>query len=727
MFAEVLVEYTNKAIDKSFVYKIPEILVKELKVGMKVKIPFNNKIINGVVIKIYEKYETNYKLKEIVSITDKSIILNQELFSLANYLSEVTLCSKMSAIKCLLPSSLKVKNQTHNYNKYNTYIKLTDDLKKVDDYILNNQRSKKKIEIINYLKENKTSLKSLFTSEALNNLIKANIVVEFYERVYRLTHLKDPNYKKTILSLEQQNAVNKVNLDTYDTYLLHGVTGSGKTEVYMELIDKVLNNKKTALVLIPEISLTAQIIKRFISRFGNEVAIFNSALSEGEKYDEYQKIYNNEVKIVVGTRSAIFTPLKNIGLIVLDEEHSETYKQDSNPRYDTIDIAKYRASYYNCPLLLGSATPSLEAMARAKKGVYKLIEMKNRIGSSLLPKINIIDMKEEVPKKNFIISGYLDKLIMDRLNKKEQIILLLNRRGYSTIITCSSCGYTYKCPHCDISLTYHKTSNNLRCHYCGYTVLKDDRCPNCLNNSLSYLGVGTEKLENILKEKYPTARIIRMDVDTTQNKGSHEHIIDSFKNHEYDILLGTQMVSKGLDFPLVTLVGVINADASLNIPDFRSGEKTFALLSQVSGRAGRSNLPGEVVLQTYDPNNPYLQFVKTNNYELFYNYEMNFRKKLHYPPYYYLISILVTSKDEVLVNKEATKVFNYLKLHIDSKSLIYGPTFASIYKINNIYRMQIMIKYRYDNLVYQSLKYIDSIYALDKKVNIEICFNPNRM
>ena len=727
MFAEVLVEYTNKAIDKSFIYKIPDILVNELKVGMKVKIPFNNRIINGVVIKILSNYDANYKLKEIVSITDKNIVLNQELFSLANYLSQVTLCSKMSAIKCLLPSSLKVKNQIHNYNKYNTYIKLTDDLDKVAAFITNNKRSKKKIEIINYLKENKVCLKSLFTGEALNNLIKLQIVIEFQERIYRLNHSKDSNYKKPILSSEQENAVNTVNLDNYATYLLHGVTGSGKTEVYMELIDKVLNNKKTALVLIPEISLTAQLIKRFIRRFGNEVAIFNSHLSEGEKYDEYQKIYNNEVKIVVGTRSAIFTPLKNIGLIVLDEEHSETYKQDSNPRYDTIDIAKYRANYYNCPLVLGSATPSLEAMARAKKGVYKLIEMKNRIGSSLLPQIDIIDMKEEVVKKNFVISSYLDNLIKDRLNKKEQIILLLNRRGYSTIITCSNCGYTYKCPHCDISLTYHKSSNNLRCHYCGYTLIKGDRCPNCLNNSLNFLGIGTEKLENLLKEKYPLARIIRMDVDTTQNKGAHEHIIDAFKNHEYDILLGTQMVSKGLDFPLVTLVGVINADASLNIPDFRSGEKTFALLSQVAGRAGRSNLLGKVVLQTYDPNNPYLQFVKANNYELFYNYEMQFRKKLQYPPYYYLISILVTSKDEILVNKEATKVFNYLKNHIDSKSLIYGPTFASVYKINNIYRMQIMIKYRYDNLVYQALKYIDSIYALDKKVNIEICFNPNRM
>ena len=498
MFAEVLVEYTNKAIDKSFIYKIPDILVNELKVGMKVKIPFNNRIINGVVIKILSNYDANYKLKEIVSITDKNIVLNQELFSLANYLSQVTLCSKMSAIKCLLPSSLKVKNQIHNYNKYNTYIKLTDDLDKVAAFITNNKRSKKKIEIINYLKKNKVCLKSLFTGEALNNLIKLQIVIEFQERIYRLNHSKDPNYKKPILSSEQENAVNTVNLDNYATYLLHGVTGSGKTEVYMELIDKVLTRKKTALVLIPEISLTAQLIKRFIRRFGNEVAIFNSHLSEGEKYDEYQKIYNDEVKIVVGTRSAIFTPLKNIGLIVLDEEHSETYKQDSNPRYDTIDIAKYRANYYNCPLVLGSATPSLETMARAKKGVYKLIEMKNRIGSSLLPQIDIIDMKEEVVKKNFVISSYLDNLIKDRLNKKEQIILLLNRRGYSTIITCSNCGYTYKCPHCDISLTYHKSSNNLRCHYCGYTLIKGDRCPNCLNNSLNFLGIGTEKLENLL-------------------------------------------------------------------------------------------------------------------------------------------------------------------------------------------------------------------------------------
>ena len=571
-------------------------------------------------------------------------------------------------------------------------------------------------------------LKSDISSKgALDKLIEEGIVLVRKVQKYRINVLDSKNDKKNELTRDQARAVETVDLSKHDTYLLYGVTGSGKTEVYMSLMDKVIKMGKRAIMLVPEISLTTQMISRFYSRFGSRVAIFHSGLSNGEKYDEYLKIYRNEIDIVVGTRSAIFTPLKNIGLIVLDEEHSETFKQDSNPRYNAVDMAIFRGKYNNCPVILGSATPSLEAMARARKGIFKLIVMPNRVGGAVLPQIEIVDMALEMKKRNTILSEHLQDEIRKNLERGEQTILLLNRRGHSTIVTCQACGYVYKCPYCDISLTYHKTSNNLRCHYCGYTILKDNICPECYEEALNYMGLGTEKLEQTLKEMYKDARIVRMDVDTTSNKGSHEKIINDFKEHKYDILLGTQMISKGLDFPLVTLVGVINADSSLNIPDFRSGERTFELLSQVAGRAGRSNLAGRVIIQTFNPDNQYLNFVKENSYEKFYNYEMNFRKTLKYSPYYYLISVMVTGREYEVASKEAIKAFNYLKSNIDKTSFIYGPTTASVFRVNNVYRFQIMIKYRFDNKVFAALKYLDSIYAVNSKVNFEIDINPLRM
>ena len=350
----------------------------------------------------------------------------------------------------------------------------------------------------------------------------------------------------------------------------------------MHLIEKVIKTNKTAIILVPEISLTTQIVNRFYKRFGNNVAVFHSGLSKGERHDEYKKIYSGDVKIVVGTRSAIFTPMKNIGIIIIDEEHSTSYKQDNNPRYNAIDIAIKRSEYHNCPLLLGSATPTLEAFARGLKGVYKLLVMTKRATNAPLPKIHIIDMKAEAKKSNMIISDALNKLIIEKLNKKEQIMLFLNKRGFDRIINCRSCGFTFKCKNCEISMIYHKTSNNLRCHYCGFTLLKPEVCPECREDALSFYGLGTEKLEEHIKETYKDARVIRMDTDTTTRKDSYEKIITKVENEEVDIIIGTQMISKGLDFPKVTLVGVINADESLNIPDFRSGENTFSLLAQVS-------------------------------------------------------------------------------------------------------------------------------------------------
>ena len=723
MYAEVLIEYSAKSIDKSFTYIIPPQLEGIIKVGMKVLVPFGPNTINGFVTKIVTEYQETYELKEIVDIVDKYFCLNEELMQLGTYLQSKTLCTKITAYQTMLPSSLKVKDQKTNYSKYLTYIELNKTSIDVYDYIEKNPRKKKNAEILEILLKEGKQLKSNYLSTNINQLLEADLIKITHEQIYRLNNDKQ-NLEKITFSKDQQNALDSINLSSEDTYLLHGVTGSGKTEVYIELIKRVVSLGKKAIMLVPEISLTAQIVNKFYSHFGNDVAIFHSGLSNGEKYDEYLKILRDEVHIVVGTRSAIFTPLTNLGIIIIDEEHSETYKQDSSPRYHALDMATFRSKYNHIPIILGSATPSLESMARALKGVYKYIEMPNRIGVATLPKVEIIDMSEEMKKRNTIFSNTLKTKILDRLSKKEQTILLLNRRGYSTIISCKSCGYTYKCPHCDITLTYHKASNNLRCHYCGYTIFKGDICPECKEKALSDYGLGTEKLEQEIKKLFPEARVIRMDADTTTNKGAHEDIINRFKNHEYDILLGTQMISKGLNFPLVTLVGVINADATLNIPDFRSGERTFALLSQVSGRAGRNELPGEVILQTYNPDNFTLKCVKENDYMKFYKYEMSNRHKLDYPPYYFLTSIKTSSKDYDLASKEIIKVKNYLEKNLNKDTIILGPTTATMFKINNIYRFQIILKYKKDPNIMKTLKELDEIYMLNNKVNIEIDNNP---
>ena len=723
MYAEVLIEYNNKSIDKTFTYLVPSFIKDTLKVGMKVKVPFGNKVINGFVTKIKNEYNDTYQLKEIVNIVDKYLILNEEMLSLGTYLQQKTLCTKIAAYQTMLPSSLKVKDQKTEYAKYLYYIELNQPNEVILTYINKYPRRKKQITILQDLLQQGKILKSTYSSPQLNDLITDGLVKVTKEQIYRINN-EQQTTKAPSLTLDQQTAIAQVRLMKEQTYLLHGVTGSGKTEVYMQLITKVLENNQTALMLVPEISLTTQIINRFYSRFGSDVAIFHSALSDGEKYDVYLKILRDEVKIVIGTRSAIFTPIKRLGIIIIDEEHSETYKQDTTPRYHALDMAKFRSHYNHIPLILGSATPSFETMARAKKGVYEYISMPNRVGSAHLPLISLVDMSLEMKKRNLIFSDLLRTKISDRLSKKEQVILLLNRRGYSTTISCKACGFTYKCPACDIALTYHKTSNNLRCHYCGYTIFKSDTCPNCHEKALTDYGLGTEKLELELNKLFPAAKVIRMDADTTTHKGAHQDIIERFKKHEYDILLGTQMIAKGLDFPLVTLVGVINADATLNIPDFRSGERTYALLSQVAGRAGRHNLLGEVILQTFNPTNFTLKCVQENNYEKFYNYEMNNRHKLDYPPYYFLTSLKIASKDYDLARQEITKVRTFLDKNLSKQTIILGPTTSAVFKMNNIYRFQILLKYKRDAYLTKCLKELDEMYSLNNKVNLEIDNDP---
>ena len=725
MYANVIIEYGVKSLNKTFIYKVPDALKDKISVGMKVYVPFGKTEVFGFVVELKNNNDTEYDAKEIIRIDNEELVLNKELMDVGAYLSSITLCTLITAYQTMLPSSLKIKKQEHSYDLYDEYLVLTDKLKAME-YICKYPRRIAQIKTINNILEVGKVNKKEVSSEIVKALEDNNIVSVEKVSKYRINKDNNEAIKKT-LTKEQESVYRSVLFNKHDTYLLYGVTGSGKTEVYIKWIEKCISEGKTAIMLVPEIGLTTQIAKRFYEAFGSDVAIFHSSLSEGEKYDEYLKILRGEVHVVVGTRSAVFVPLKNLGIIIIDEEDSSSYKQDNNPRYHARDIAIYRGKYNNIPVILGSATPTLESKARVDKGVYKLLRLSSRVGNAKLPLIHVVDMEPEMKKRNMIFSEFLQNKIKEKLAKGEQIILLLNRRGFSTYITCSNCGFTYKCPSCDITLTYHKSTNNLICHYCGYQKKRDEMCPECHEASLNYYGLGTEKLEEKIKEFYPTARVVRMDQDTTRNKGMHERIISDFKDYKYDILLGTQMISKGLDFPKVTLVGVINADASLNIPDYRSSEVTYSLLSQVSGRAGRSNMPGEVVIQTFNPDHYVIECVKENNYDKFYLQEMQFRKNLKYPPYYYLVSIKVIGKNYEEIITNAKKAKKYLDDNLNKDTIILGPTTASVFKFNNEYRMQIIIKYKYDDKLMDVLKDLDNIFINNKECYLEIDFNPLRI
>ncbi len=719
MFALVLIEYGVKVLDKTFTYKIPNNI--NVKIGNKVKVLFNNKVIFGIVVDIVNDTDLDNVL-DIIDVINPNIYLNKELIELGYYLKDNTFCTLIKAYQTMLPSSLKVKNISANYNKYKEYIVLNKDDDYVLKYINDNKRSKVKIDILNKLLSDRR-LEKRGVSVQYKKLLEDDIIKLEKEKIYRINSSND-NLVEYTLTNNQISVVNNVMMDTNNVYLLHGITGSGKTVVYIELIKRVLKLGKSAIMLVPEISLTTQMVNRFYNSFGDDVAIIHSGLSDGEKYDEFTKINNKEVHVVVGTRSAIFSPLDNIGLIVIDEEHSSTYKQENNPRYNAIDIAKKRCEYNNCPLILGSATPSLESYSRALKNVYKLLVLNTRVGDYNLPKVELVDSQKEMKKRNMLFSDRLKEEIMNTLENGMQAMILLNRRGFSTFVSCQNCGYTYKCPHCEITLTYHKSTNNLRCHYCGYTTYLKNVCPNCGEDAIRNFGTGTEKIESELVKLFPSARILRMDADTTSKKGSHDKFIKMIENEEVDIIVGTQMISKGLDFPKINLVGVVNADETLNIPDFRSNEKTFQLLNQVSGRAGRSGIDSKVIIQTFNPDNILFNYIKNNDYIGFYKYEMNLRKKLKYPPYYFILSIKICSKDYDKSSKNATKIFNYLKNNIVISSIILGPSTASMFKLNNIYRFQIVVKYKFDDKLFDSIRFIDNMYINEKDVYLEIDNNP---
>ena len=722
MVAGVLVEITNKNVDKIFDYNIPDNLVSSIKIGVRVSVPFGKMTLDGFVLEIKNSKDTDKELRSIIEVIDKDVVLTDELLELGKTIQKNTLASLISCYQVMLPKALKAKNGSEINIRYDTFYRLNKDF---DKSIKLNDKQK---EIINLFDKEDLIIRKVLTDisiSSVSTLIKKGVLIEEKHEHYRVSYTNCICEKKE-LTTEQKSVVDSVINSSSDTFLIHGVTGSGKTEVYMEIIDYYLSLGKSSIVLVPEISLTPQMVNRFQQRFGDRIAALHSALSDGEKYDEWRRICRGEVDIVIGARSAVFAPLPNLGIIIIDEEHSDSYKQsDPSPRYSAKDVALIRAKYHNCSVVFGSATPSLETMARASKGVYKLLSLPNRVNGKKLPNVTIVDMNKEIKRTKGHFSPLLIDSIQNCLDKNEQVILLLNRRGYSPFVSCRNCGYTFKCPNCDITLTYHKSSNTLRCHYCGYGEKVFNECPSCHEKSLNNLGVGTQKIEEELINTF-NCRVLRMDYDTTSKKGMHEEMINAFKNHEYDILLGTQMVAKGLDFSNVTLVGVINADTSLNIPDFRSSENTFSLLSQVAGRSGRSSKEGIVIIQTFNPEHYAISLCKTHDYLGFYNKEMEIRKQLKYPPYFYLCNIRISGKDSSFIMGEALKIKRSIERNF-SKMIILGPSTASIFRINNIFRYNIILKYKSDEGLHEFLERIIEHYLGNSKIRIDIDFNPSQM
>ncbi|QZY57126.1 primosomal protein N' [Crassaminicella profunda] len=608
-------------------------------------------------------------------------------------------------------------------------------------------RAKKQREVLVYLSKHKevtwADLKKVMniSTHTIKSLLDKGfidvITVEKKRNPYE--HMNISSTKPFALTQEQTKTLEKI-IPTIEkhmnhSFLIHGVTGSGKTEIYMQLMDRVLKQGQEAIVLVPEISLTSQMIERFKGRFGNIVAVLHSKLSLGERYDEWNRINRGEVKIVIGARSAVFSPFNHLGMIIIDEEHEYTYKSESNPKYHTIDVAQFRCKKNNAVLVLGSATPSVESYTHALEEKYTKIRLKNRFNNNPLPEVEVVDMREELDKGNkSVFSESLYKGIMNNLNKGEQSILFLNRRGYSTFISCRKCGYVVKCPHCEISLTYHASSKKASCHYCGYTKIPPNICPECKSKYIKYFGVGTEKIENLTKKHFPKARVARLDLDTTSKKGVMDQILMKFRKGDIDILIGTQMIAKGLDFPNVTLVGVIAADTSLNLPDFRAAEKTFQLVTQVAGRSGRGDKLGRVIVQTYEPEHFSITSAKNHDYTSFFNHEIMLRKEFMYPPYSKLINILFTGKKEADVIKTANNFANMLEgklaeYNIKREEVVFGPHPAPLAKIKEKYRWQIIIKSKPvdQNIIKGIINYMRLKNNYPKNINISMDIDPYSM
>ena len=749
MVAEIILNSNAKELNRVFDYNIPETMVYKAMVGSRVFVQFGNRkqLEEGFIIGIKESSE--FKLKSIEKIVNENG-LTEEKVELAKWMARRYFCNISECIKLMLPPGTTTKIIENRIKEKNeNFVTIIDEEVVESDIEEDKFKSAKQVRILKFLLDNgETNLADLLlftdtTRDAVKALEKKNYITIEKKHVERnpFFHKVERQSKKLEFTEEQQNAYNeisdKMDKNKYEEYLIYGVTGSGKTEIYLQLIEKALNNNKTSIMLVPEISLTPQTVDRFIARFGEEnIAVLHSKLSIGERFDQWNKIKSGQAKIVIGARSAIFAPVQNLGIIIIDEEHDSSYKSESTPRYNAKDVARYLCYESNIPLVLGSATPDTGSLYRTIKKQSVLLRLNKRANNAKLPEIEVVDLREELSKKNkSMLSEKLQESIKENLENKKQTILFLNRRGFSTFVMCRDCGYTAKCKNCDITLTYHKSTNKLKCHYCGYETKVITKCPECGSENIRYFGTGTQKLESEINTLFPEAKTIRMDVDTVTKKNSHEKILTDFKENKADILIGTQMVVKGHHFPNVTLVGVIAADGSLNMNDYRANEITFQILTQVAGRAGRGEDAGKVIIQTYNPDNFTIECVKQQNEEMFYNTEMRLRKQLKYPPFCDIIVIGVSSKDEQITMKVAQSLHKYLKDRVENENIgimLYKALPAPIDKIKNKYRWRILIKCKFGediiDLMNNTMEKAQTIkYCKNGDANISIDVNPTNM
>ncbi len=708
MLVGVLIDRTNLSVNKIYHYNYN--LDKKISIGSRVLVDFHFKLSEALIVSFPKETELN-NLKEVIDVIDEESILTLELLKLGRFMEKKYFTSLMSCYQTMLPKPFKFGTQEKIKDKEIIYYYLSEEDKKL---------TLKQQEIVDFLKLKKEDRLEKFSKSIIKTLVNKNVLIE--KKVLLSTIIEEKkDFKEIYLSDKQKEIYNEIINSKDNKFLLYGVTGSGKTLIYLHLINYYISQGKTALLLVPEISLTIQTMNFFKNYFKENIAILHSSLSDREKYNEYLKIKRKDVSVVIGVRSAIFAPISDIGIVIIDEEHSDTYNEYSkNPKYSTKDIAIFRSEYNNAKLLLSSATPLVKDYYLAKKTKeYKLLKLLNKYNDLKLD-IKIIDLKEN--KKLSYFSNELKDKILEKLEKKEQVILFLNRKGYANYVMCASCGEVKKCPNCDISLTYYKKDNILKCSYCEYIEKYVNLCNKCHEEDLNIMGVGTEKIEEELNILFKDYKILRMDMDTTKRKGSYERIIEDFKNHKYDILVGTQMIAKGLDFESVTLVGVINADTSLMIPSYNAIENTYSLLSQVSGRSGRSNKKGEVIIQTYNPDNYGISEVVKQDYESFYRQEIEIRKKLLYPPFSNMLTLKIKSINIDFVKEHIIKIYKYLKLNLKETTSILGPNLLNIRKLDKKYECSITLKYNKDENLDKSIKFLKSYYNKDRYVSFDIEF-----
>ncbi len=745
-YADIIIDISHENLDKTYQYAIPAIHEESAVIGALVTVPFGkgNRQIGGYIVGLSQEAKIDKKLiKPIAKVDTEAPVIESHLIYLAYWIKENFGGTMNEALRTVIPVKKAVKLKERKTIILNVDAEKATSL--YDEYQRKNNKGRVRL-LEALIKENSLDYEVVIqklniSRSTLQGLEDLGVIKTQTEQVYRnpITH-RDMIYQPVTLNDEQQFIVDNITKEYEQgirgTYLIHGVTGSGKTEVYMDIISSVVAMGKQVILLIPEIALTYQTVRRFYNRFGDRISIMNSRMSQGERFDQSNRAKEGLIDIMIGPRSALFSPFQNLGLIIIDEEHEGSYKSETTPKYHTIPVAIKRAELTGASVVLGSATPSLEAYEMALRGDYRLFTLTKRAKEAQPPKVWIVDLREELQKKNkSIFSGKLRELIFDRLDKKEQIMLFINRRGYAGFVSCRSCGYVIRCPHCDISLTSHNNGRVI-CHYCGHDEPIPKNCPSCGSKYIAAFGTGTQKVEELVKREFPEAKVLRMDTDTTKNKGDHEKILKAFAHQKADILVGTQMIVKGHDFPKVTLVGIIAADLSLYAGDFRASERTFELLCQASGRAGRDVLPGEVVIQTYNPEHYSIVTAADGDYPTFFEQEMLYRKLMQYPPAAHILLALITSKEEEKASRAAQLVGQAVKEYLNhnindeqqpAKVQVIGPAPASISKISDIYRQVMYLKTEdYDQLV-NIKNYLEGFFKYSEQFqgcSLQFDFNP---